>query len=74
MRLPKVEDSSNQRKGIFLDRRRESDSRTTSVGTRALLRFFRPVCYQDTTDTLLPLELRQANPLNIMRMVNGKLT
>jgi NADP-dependent aldehyde dehydrogenase len=51
-----------------------SDSRTTSVGTRAILRFCRPVCYQDTPDILLPPELRQANPLNIMRMVNGELT
>ncbi len=51
-----------------------SDSRTTSVGTRAILRFSRPVCYQDTPDTLLPQELRSTNPLNIMRMVNGKLT
>jgi NADP-dependent aldehyde dehydrogenase len=51
-----------------------SDSRTTSVGTRAILRFCRPVCYQDTPDALLPPELRQTNPLDIMRMVNGKLT
>jgi len=50
-----------------------SDSRTTSVGTRAILRFCRPVCYQDTPDSLLPPALQQANPLNIMRLVNGEL-
>jgi NADP-dependent aldehyde dehydrogenase len=50
-----------------------SDSRTTSVGTMALLRFARPVCYQDFPDSALPAELRKANPLGIMRMVNGTL-
>ena len=51
-----------------------SDGRSTSVGSRAILRFCRPVCYQDTPDSLLPPELQQKNPLNIMRLVNGKLT
>ena len=51
-----------------------SDSRTTSVGTRAILRFARPVCYQDFPDASLPEELRRGNPLRIQRMVNGKLT
>ncbi|PZN32345.1 MAG: aldehyde dehydrogenase (NADP(+)), partial [Proteobacteria bacterium] len=37
-----------------------SDSRTTSVGTLAIERFLRPVCYQDFPDTLLPPALRQA--------------
>jgi NADP-dependent aldehyde dehydrogenase len=50
-----------------------SDTRTTSVGTRAILRFARPVCYQDFPDTALPAELRRGNPLGIQRMVNGKL-
>jgi alpha-ketoglutaric semialdehyde dehydrogenase len=50
-----------------------SDSRTTSVGTRAVLRFARPVCYQDFPDASLPEELRRGNPLSIQRMVNGKL-
>lgn len=35
-----------------------SDSRTTSVGTRAIERFLRPVCYQDIPDALLPEVLR----------------
>ena len=51
-----------------------SDSRTTSVGTMAILRFARPVCYQDFPDAALPPELQSANPLGVMRMVNGRLT
>ena len=51
-----------------------SDSRTTSVGTRAIVRFARPVCYQDFPDTSLPRELRRGNPLGVQRMVNGKFT
>lgn len=50
-----------------------SDSRTTSVGSMAILRFVRPVCYQDFPDEALPTELQNANSLAIMRMVNGKL-
>jgi NADP-dependent aldehyde dehydrogenase len=49
-----------------------SDSRTTSVGTRAITRFARPVCYQDFPDAALPVELQRGNPLGIQRMVNGK--
>ncbi|MHB1540276.1 MAG: aldehyde dehydrogenase (NADP(+)) [Steroidobacteraceae bacterium] len=37
-----------------------SDGRSTSVGTLAIERFLRPVCYQDFPDALLPLELRAA--------------
>jgi len=36
-----------------------SDSRFTSVGTAAILRFARPVCYQSFPPTLLPLALRE---------------
>lgn len=50
-----------------------SDSRTTSVGTRAIYRFARPVCYQDFPDAALPPELQRANPLGIQRMLNGVL-
>jgi len=35
-----------------------SDCRFTSVGTRAILRWLRPVCYQDFPNDLLPQELR----------------
>ena len=33
---------------------------TTSVGTRAIERFLRPVVYQDVPEALLPPELRSA--------------
>ncbi len=46
-----------------------SDGRSTSVGTRAIERFARPVCYQSFPDALLPDELKEANPLGIRRMV-----
>src|SRR2546430_16116234 len=48
-----------------------SDGRSTSVGTQAIFRFVRPVCYQDFPDAALPPELQDANPLRLMRMVNG---
>ncbi|HTM36557.1 MAG TPA: aldehyde dehydrogenase (NADP(+)) [Terriglobales bacterium] len=51
-----------------------SDSRSTSVGSMAIWRFVRPVCYQDFPDAALPVELQNANSLGIMRTVNGKLT
>ena len=36
-----------------------SDGRSTSVGTLAIERFLRPVCYQDFPDSLLPGPLRR---------------
>ncbi len=48
--------------------------RTTSVGTRALGRWARPVCYQSFPDELLPPELQNANPLKIHRLINGELS
>jgi 2,5-dioxopentanoate dehydrogenase len=36
-----------------------SDGRSTSVGTLAIERFLRPVCYQDFPDALLPHALRR---------------
>jgi NADP-dependent aldehyde dehydrogenase len=48
-----------------------SDSRTTSVGTAAILRFLRPVCYQDFPDSLLPTALKHANPLHLSRLLDG---
>jgi NADP-dependent aldehyde dehydrogenase len=51
-----------------------SDGRSTSVGTRAIIRFVRPVCYQDAPQSVLPEELRDDNPLQIWRMVDGVLT
>jgi alpha-ketoglutaric semialdehyde dehydrogenase len=51
-----------------------TDSRTTSVGTLAIFRFARPVCYQDFPDVALPDELKDENSLGIWRMVDGELT
>lgn len=51
-----------------------TDSRSTSVGTGAITRFTRPVCFQDLPDSLLPDELKKANPLKIWRLVNGEMT
>jgi len=46
--------------------------RSTSVGTRALNRWARLVCYQDFSDDLLPAELQNANPSGALRLVNGQ--
>ncbi len=46
---------------------------STSVGTGAIKRFVRPVCYQDFPQASLPLALRDHNPLNIWRLINGEL-
>jgi NADP-dependent aldehyde dehydrogenase len=51
-----------------------SDSRFTSVGSQAIYRFARPVCFQDFPQALLPDELKDENPLGIWRMINGALT
>ncbi|WP_019810891.1 aldehyde dehydrogenase (NADP(+)) [Saccharomonospora halophila] len=50
-----------------------SDSRTTSVGTRAIERFQRPVCYQDVPDELLPEAVRKDNPWGLVRRIDGRL-
>jgi alpha-ketoglutaric semialdehyde dehydrogenase len=49
-------------------------SHFTSIGTRAVSRFVRPVCYQDWPDAMLPVELQNANPRGVMRMVDGERT
>ncbi len=51
-----------------------TDARFTSVGTAALLRFARPLCYQNFPADQLPPALQDANPLGIMRLINGNLT
>lgn len=45
---------------------------TTAVGAFAITRWARPICYQNTPESMLPPELRNANPLNIRRLVNGE--
>ena len=49
-----------------------TDGRSTSVGTLAMARFLRPVCYQDIADALLPPAVKQDNPWRLPRRVNGK--
>ena len=48
-----------------------SDGRSTSVGTLAIARFLRPVCYQDFPPGLLPDALRDANPDHLWRLRDG---
>jgi len=51
-----------------------SDARFTSVGSQAIFRFVRPVCFQGFPDALVPAELQAANPLGILRLVDGVAT
>ncbi|HET9742580.1 MAG TPA: aldehyde dehydrogenase (NADP(+)) [Terriglobales bacterium] len=51
-----------------------SDVRFTSVGTQAILRFARPVCFQNCPDEALPAELQAGNPLGIWRTIDGQLS
>jgi len=51
-----------------------SDSRTTSVGGRAIERFLRPVCYQNVPKSLLPSAIADGNPDGLWRRVDGHLT
>ena len=50
-----------------------SDSRTTSVGARAIERFLRPVAYQDVPKDLLPSAIADGNPDGIWRRIDGQL-
>jgi NADP-dependent aldehyde dehydrogenase len=49
-----------------------SDSRSTAVGTRAITRFARLVCFQNFPDSALPDELKVSNPLDLWRVVDGE--
>ncbi|MCP4218526.1 MAG: aldehyde dehydrogenase (NADP(+)), partial [bacterium] len=51
-----------------------TDSRSTSVGTAAITRFARPICYQGFPRDRLPAELKDENPMGISRIVNGERT
>ncbi len=50
-----------------------SDSRSTAVGSRAITRFARLVCFQNFPDAALPDELKETNPLGIWRMTDGEM-
>ena len=49
-----------------------SDGRSTSVGTLAIDRFLRPVCYQDFPDSLLPTELRREQARPYLHRLDGR--
>jgi len=49
-----------------------TDARYTSVGTTAIKRWVRPVCFQGFKDSMLPDALKNSNPLNIWRIVNNE--
>ncbi len=51
-----------------------SDGRSTSVGSQAIFRFARPVCYQGFPDSALPDALKNGNPLGIWRMLDGEMS
>lgn len=51
-----------------------SDGQSTSVGTQAIYRFARPVCFQSFPNDALPAELKDGNPLGIWRLMDGSLT
>jgi NADP-dependent aldehyde dehydrogenase len=51
-----------------------TDARTTSVGSAAITRWVRPVCWQGFPNDALPEELRDGNPRGIWRLVEGKMS
>jgi 2,5-dioxopentanoate dehydrogenase len=51
-----------------------SDGRSSSVGTAAIQRFLRPVCYQNLPRALLPAKLREPNERGLWRRRDGALT
>ncbi len=48
-----------------------SDGRTTSVGSLAIYRFLRPVAFQNLPHALLPVAIRDGNPWDIARRIDG---
>ncbi|NNC70841.1 MAG: aldehyde dehydrogenase (NADP(+)), partial [Flavobacteriaceae bacterium] len=51
-----------------------TDSRFTAVGIHSIKRWVRPFSYQDWPNELLPDELKNENPLGILRLINGEQT
>ena len=48
------------------------DGQGTSIGTASISRFSRPVCFQNVPEDLLPVDLQDANPRQILRLHDGK--
>jgi NADP-dependent aldehyde dehydrogenase len=51
-----------------------TDSRFTAVGINSIKRWVRPFGYQDWPNELLPNELKDENPLEIFRTIDGLIT
>ena len=51
-----------------------TDSRFTAVGVDSIKRWVRPFSFQSWPNELLPQELKNENPLNILRNVDGEKT
>ncbi len=51
-----------------------TDSRFTSVGTTAIKRWVRPVCFHGFKNSMLPDALKNSNPQHIWRIVNNEWT
>ena len=51
-----------------------SNPSSTSVGAAALVRFTRPIAYQDVPERALPPALQDNNPWNLPRRLDGVLS
>ena len=51
-----------------------TDSRFGAVGTHSVNRWTRPISYQNWPNSLLPIELKNENPLIVWREINGQFT
>ena len=51
-----------------------TDGMSTSVGTAAILRFARPLCYQNAPESRLPAELHDQNKCDIWRLIDNELS
>ena len=51
-----------------------TDARSTSVGTAAIYRFVRPICYQNFPQSALPVELQHVNSRGIWRLLDNQFT
>jgi 2,5-dioxopentanoate dehydrogenase len=49
-----------------------TDAKFTSVGTKAIYRFARPICYQNLPQSSLPDELKDDNPRKIWRLIDNQ--
>src|SRR5437879_11261683 len=51
-----------------------TDAHFTSVGTAAIKRFARPVCFQNFPPSALPTDLQNKNARKIWRLIDGQLS